>query len=60
MGTSKLEKGQAFNFDTEICVRCGVTRTQFQDTGEPPCTGRKADPVDEKRRTHHEIARDDE
>jgi hypothetical protein len=41
MGSNKLVKGHAFNFETDICARCGMTRRQYEDAGEPNCTGKR-------------------
>lgn len=27
-----------FDFDRDVCVKCGMTRNQYDDTGKPPCT----------------------
>ncbi len=34
--------GHAFDFSTEKCVKCGMTREHFQDNGKPPCRGSPA------------------
>ena len=51
-------KGHLFDFDTEKCKRCGMTRTQFEDRGEPPCTGHP-EPADDEPGQDHRFARPD-
>jgi hypothetical protein len=36
-------KGHEFDFDHDRCVRCGMTRTEFEDAGEPQCTGQQVE-----------------
>lgn len=31
--------GHKFDFNTDVCTRCGMTRPQFEDNGSPPCRG---------------------
>lgn len=33
--------GHAFDFDREVCVKCGMSREKYQDNGNPPCKGKK-------------------
>ena len=35
--------GHEFDFDTDVCVKCGMTRPYFDDHGEPRCPGKKPD-----------------
>jgi hypothetical protein len=35
--------GHIFNFDPEICARCGLGREAVRDMGDPRCSGRRAD-----------------
>lgn len=39
-GFDRHAGGHDFDFDTEICVHCGITRTTFQDSGSPQCGGK--------------------
>jgi hypothetical protein len=32
--------GHAFDFDREVCVKCGMSREHYQDNGKPPCKGK--------------------
>jgi hypothetical protein len=43
------EKGHRFDFDRDKCMRCGMTRGQWEDAGEPRCDGimRTTDAEDE-------------
>jgi hypothetical protein len=34
---SKSENGHTFDFDTDVCTKCGMTRSAYEDAGEPPC-----------------------
>jgi hypothetical protein len=34
--------GHAFDFDRGVCVRCGMTREQYEDSGEPRCKGKQS------------------
>jgi hypothetical protein len=36
--------GHAFDFDRDVCVRCGMTRPYFDDNRQPPCIGRVSEP----------------
>jgi hypothetical protein len=39
------EDGHRFDFDTDVCALCGMTRTMYEDRGTPACTRNKqADP----------------
>ena len=38
MRFDRQAKGHAFDFDRGVCVRCGMTREKYQDSGEPKCT----------------------
>jgi len=33
--------GHAFDFDRDVCVKCGMSREKYQDNGKPPCKGKK-------------------
>jgi hypothetical protein len=35
--------GHAFDFSTGVCAKCDMTREDYQDKGQPACTGRKPD-----------------
>jgi hypothetical protein len=41
MGSETLVQGHAFDFETGICTRCGMSEIEFEKQGEPQCTGRK-------------------
>jgi len=47
MGSETLVQGHAFDFETGICTRCGMSEIEFEKQGEPQCSGKKpATPVD--------------
>lgn len=48
--------GHAFDFDREVCVKCGMSRERFEDNGKPPCLGRKKDA---DRRSEHLLIPED-
>lgn len=33
--------GHAFDFSAGVCAKCDMTREDYQDKGQPACTGRK-------------------
>ena len=37
---NRLELGHDFDFGTEVCTRCSMTRPYFEDSDKPPCMGR--------------------
>ncbi len=40
---AKQENGHAFDFDSDTCVRCGMTRRSYEDNGKPVCRGKNSD-----------------
>ena len=36
------ENGQVFNFATDKCEKCGMSREAYEDNGKPPCKGKSA------------------
>lgn len=38
--TSKEENGHTFDFSTEKCTKCGMTKEHYEDNGKPLCKGR--------------------
>jgi len=40
MAFDRRAGGHAFDFDREICVKCGMSREYFEDNGQPACRGR--------------------
>lgn len=38
--------GHRFNFSHGVCLRCGISREEFEDGGRPWCTGQR--PTDDK------------
>jgi hypothetical protein len=42
MSAPKLENGHIFNFDTEKCENCGMTREHYEDNGKPTCKVKRA------------------
>lgn len=38
--------GHRFDFSSEVCVKCGMTRKYFQDNREPRCEGRPNKPLE--------------
>lgn len=45
MGNTKSEGGHHFDFDTDKCTKCGMTRETYEDNGRPACTGLPQSPV---------------
>jgi len=43
MGSETLVQGHAFDFETAICTRCGMSEIEFEKRGEPQCSGKKAE-----------------
>ena len=43
MGSETLVQGHAFDFETAICARCGMSEIEFEKRGEPQCAGKKAE-----------------
>jgi ribosomal protein L37E len=45
MAFDRRAGGHAFDFDREVCVKCGMSREYYEDNGKPPCRGKpeKAD-----------------
>lgn len=41
MGSETLVQGHAFDFETGICIRCGMSEIEFEKQGEAQCTGKK-------------------
>ena len=41
MGSETLVQGHAFDFETAICTRCGMSEIEFEKQGEPQCSGKK-------------------
>ena len=41
MALDRNAGGHAFDFDRDVCMKCGMTRQHFEDNDEPPCTGRR-------------------
>jgi hypothetical protein len=41
MGSETLVQGHAFDFETGICTRCGMSEIEFEKQGKPQCTGKK-------------------
>ena len=33
--------GHNFDFDTDVCTRCGIARRQYRDGGNPLCAAQK-------------------
>ncbi len=31
--------GHSFDFITEVCAKCGMTRAKYEDSGRPRCAG---------------------
>jgi hypothetical protein len=44
MSPRRRAGGHAFDFDRDVCVRCGMTRPYFDDNGRPLCVGRVSVP----------------
>lgn len=40
MAFNRQAGGHNFAFGNDVCTKCGMTRTQFQDGGEPKCQGK--------------------
>ena len=41
MGSETLVQGHAFDFETGICTRCGMSEIEFEKLGEPQCSGKQ-------------------
>jgi hypothetical protein len=41
---SKLENGHHFNFSTDVCDMCDMSRNEYDDSGKPFCKGRGEKP----------------
>lgn len=39
----KDSNGHRFDFDRDVCQICGMTRTAWDDNGQPRCTGRRTE-----------------
>ena len=39
----RYEKGHEFDPDTGVCVKCGMTVSEYEDHGRPPCPGSKGE-----------------
>jgi hypothetical protein len=44
MGTQTLVDGHVFDFGTGICARCGMDEVEYENLGEPICTGKRPKP----------------
>ena len=44
MAEQSLQHGHAFNSDG-VCERCGMSHREFDDAGEPYCTGVERPPI---------------
>ena len=44
MAFDRQAGGHAFDFNRGVCEKCGMTREQFEDNGEPRCKGRPSQP----------------
>jgi hypothetical protein len=31
------KNGHTFDFDTDVCTKCGMSREAYEDTGKPAC-----------------------
>jgi hypothetical protein len=40
MSFDRQAGGHNFDFSTEACATCGMSREEFEDTGKPPCKGK--------------------
>jgi len=49
MAFDRRAGGHAFDFNRDVCAKCGMTREQYEDNGNPPCKGKPADADAEKR-----------
>jgi len=49
MALNRTEGGHAFDFDRDVCVRCGMSREKYEDSGRPRCTAVRANPDDGQR-----------
>jgi hypothetical protein len=41
MAFNRQAGGHNFAFGDDVCTKCGMTRPQFQDEGQPQCTGQR-------------------
>jgi hypothetical protein len=44
MAFDRQAGGHCFDFSTEACVNCGMSREDYEDSGQPRCTGKKSEP----------------
>ncbi|MBV8145270.1 MAG: hypothetical protein JO184_09715 [Gammaproteobacteria bacterium] len=44
MGTETIVDGHVFDFGTGICTKCGMHEVDYENQGEPICTGKKPKP----------------
>jgi hypothetical protein len=49
MSPRRRASSHAFDFDRDVCERCGITRPHFDDNGRPPCVGRVSVPLPQPR-----------
>jgi hypothetical protein len=45
MRFNRCAGGHNFDFDTDVCTRCGIDRRQYRDGGNPECAPRHMAPV---------------
>ena len=46
MAFDRKAGGHRFDFGSEVCLKCGMTRKYFQDNGEPRCERRPNKPLE--------------
>jgi hypothetical protein len=44
MAFDRQAGGHYFDFNTERCVKCGMSRVHYEDKGQPRCSGKKPEP----------------
>ena len=42
--------GHNFDFDTDVCTRCGIDRRRYRDGGNPECVPRNVQGADARQR----------
>ena len=41
MAFDRQENGHSFNFSTDVCEKCGISRPRYEDSGKPRCKGKR-------------------
>jgi hypothetical protein len=52
MDFERCAGGHNFDFDTDVCTRCGIGRRQYRNADHPRCTARKSVPIGDPTSLH--------